>query len=265
VIAVVLRRRLVFGPPMLSDVSKLFKGYESLSRLFEMVNEYIPEEKEKMLGINPTAAAQHFANIFSKKYFPLDYTGVYNGYYRVEERNEYALNRLTAHIPWDWRGQARSDYDSNWRSVAPGELIAKVISVSPWPGDGRLAVLDGFKNTVKDEHKAESILKRLPAKGYRLKEIEVLLDGSPFTGLLERCRWVHGRTGNVWLDRREDTDDRSWSRANVDRLTRDWPLCQEIEKKMQSFDSWAGHDLSARCAEVVDYMRKGAIGDKAKR
>ena len=209
-IATVLRRRLIFAPPMLSDVAKLFKGYEALSRLFELVNEYIPDEREKMLGINPTAVAQHFANIFSKKYFPLDYRSDYGGYYRVEERNEYALNRLLAHIPWDWRGQSRSEYDSNWRGVPPGELIAKVISVCPWPGDGRLAVLDGFKDTVKYEHKSESILKQLPSKGYPLKEIEVLLKDSPFTGLLERCRWVHGRTGNVWLDLA-----RNWSRPAI--------------------------------------------------
>jgi hypothetical protein len=152
VIAAILRRRFIFAPPLLSDVAKLFKGYEALSRLFELVSEYIPEEKDGMLGINPTAAALHFATVFSKKYFPLDYRSDYGGYYRVEERNEYALNRLIAHIPWDWRGQSRSDYDSNWRGVPPGELIAKVISVCPWPGDGRLAVLDGFKQEIGRAH-----------------------------------------------------------------------------------------------------------------
>lgn len=267
-ITLVLRHRLIFNPPMLSDVAKVFKGYESLSRLYELVKEYTPTEREVMLALTPTGAAQHFADAFSKRYFPLDdYRGVEVDYGLLEERNQYALNRLFRHIPCSWRGMTRSRYDSTWQRVPPGELIAKVICACPWEGDDRLAVLDGFKDIVKNERKSESILKRLPSRGYKLKEIEAALEDSAFPGLIDRCRWVFGATGNIWLDAMGETTDREWSRENVERLTRDWPLCKEIEKKMDAFDSWSGHDMPARCAEVVDYMakRKGARGDKAKR
>ena len=250
-IAVVLRRRLIFAPPLLSAVIKPFSGHEHTFQLFELVKEYMPEKREAFLKLTPNDAAKEFIKVFTEKYFPIKGPGYLTG-------NAFVKHLIT-HIPVDFKCMTRSEYEPFYSSIPPGRLLAEMICECPFERDTRITVADMFKKEVGEEL-ANKLLKMLPAKGLKLKEVEAALKDSPYSDLLIMCRWIHGRTGNRWMDRPLLTDRMTntepWSREAVDLLTRDWPGSKAIEKRMKAFDSWCGHHRKERYTEVIKYIAK---------
>jgi hypothetical protein len=244
VITLVLRHRFIFAPLLLSSVYKPFAGYKYVFRFYGLVGDYLPEERERLLKLSPSDAATQFIKLFSRRYFP------------IEDRKFWGddpIRRLVELIPLDFHGLSQSNYEPAYQHMPPGQLLAETICIYPFDGEegARLAVLDQFKKLLGE--KAEELIKLLPAKGFRIEDIEKALKDSPYPGLLARCRWVFRRTGNRWLDTAYEAAE--WNRENVDRLTRDWPAYREIDQQMKSFDSWLGHERNARFAEVIKYVR----------
>jgi hypothetical protein len=253
VITIVLRRRLIFAPVRLSDTLKPFAGLEHTARFFDLVREYLPEERERLLAMPLTDAAARFAKLFSARYFPVSY--------RMAQAWEPVLpfstiKEFTAHIPLAWHSLERYSYDSG--RIPPGQLLAGAICVCPldvsaqWPGANdngpRIALLDRF---IKQA--SEAALRPVPADGWPLELVEFALAGSQWPGLLAWCRWLFSRTGNLWLDTPHH-ERAEWTREEVDALARDWPLYLGLDKQMQAFNSWVGHDFPGRAARVIKFI-----------
>ena len=122
----------------------------------------------------------------------------------------------------------------------------------------RIAVIAEFKETFQSgpEGDKNKLLKLIPADGFKLDDInEITQVPSEYPGLFSWCRWIFGRTHNLWLDGTH-INGRTWNREAVNNLSRDWPLYLEIDKQMKAFNSWLSHDTSARMAEVIRYVSK---------
>lgn len=245
-ITAVLSNRFIHAPPLWGTVIRPFEGLKHAMALINLVDEYLLEEHGRLIGMAPAAAASQFIRLFSKRYFP------------IKERNywrEDPVRRLVDSIPADLYGMDSNNYEPAYNNLTPGQLVAEMLCVCPFERFvSRITVLDAFRKKLGDT--ADEIIRRLPEGGFRLEQVEEALAGeaaAPYPGLLARCRWLFSRTGNIWLDKRGEV--MSWERASVDRLARDWPACQELDKEMKSLDSWLGHDFNARCAEVVGHVR----------
>jgi hypothetical protein len=248
VIALVLRHRFILQPVLLSSVIEPFVGIEHTGKLYNLVKEYTPEEYGRLGNLTPLGVAQRFAEAFSKSYFlvrtPDPYT--YRGDGGQPERD--AVQRFVYNIPLEWRGLRRYDYDSGGLGLS--HQLAGVLCECPFTQNGpRLAILDRFKKNA-----GAGPAKLLPANGWPLEDIEPALEGSPWPGLLDKCRWLFHRTGNLWLD--NDHGAPGWERQTVDDLARDWLLYLEADKRMREFDSWLGHAFPSRAAEVIKYVKE---------
>lgn len=258
-ITVVLRRRFIFAPPMLSTVIKPFSGHEHTFRLYELVQEYLPEERGKIVGIMPAAAAQEFIKLFSAKYFKIE---VKNPYGNAQD----VVRRLVNAIPADIDYMQHNDYIPYDRKIPQSQLLAEVLCICPFEGrDDRLSVVDEFRKQLGSS--AAGLIERIPNGGYPLKDLEAALKDSPYPGLLHLCRWVMGKTGNIWLDPPPDRHVLLWSRENVERLARDLPAYRETQKQIKAFDSWCGHQRNERFEEVISYItqKRGEHGKARKK
>lgn len=238
-IALILRHRFILAPVLLSSVTKSFAGLEHRLAFYRLARQYLPEELDKLMGMNPTAAAGQFVKLFSARYFPISAPYSYGA---------SPLQQLvTPNIAVTWHGLGRYDYDSRW-GMRLGHMVAAVVcAVPPDIGPGaRIAVLDIYKEKAGETGK-------LPRDGHDILNIEQVLEGDDaYPGLLDWCRWLFHRTGNRWLD---STDERpQWEQKTVESLDRDWAAYGEIKKRMDSFDSWLGHNFAARSAGVIAYI-----------
>ena len=243
-ISLVLRHRFIFAPILLSSVMKHFAGLEHTFRFYDLVRDYLPEERERLLALAPADAAGRFVQLFSKRYFPISQR-------RIEAwepvRPNSILQELTRSIPLEWRGMESWRYDSG--EMSPAQLRAAVICVYPFEGSGsgaRVAAVDRFIRQGGETNKW------VPVEGYKLERVEDALRDSPYPGLLSWCRWIFARTGNRWLDTSHGSAD--WGRENVDALTRDWPAYLEADRQMKDFNHWLKVDFPGRSAAVIKYV-----------
>jgi hypothetical protein len=215
--------------------------------LFDLVKEYIPEERARLLKMVPADAAKEFIKAFSKRYFPLRQSDRQDQYYYHAN-----LNHMTLHIPLDWHGMKEWDYEPI-RGISHAQLLAESICVCPFEGqrNDRIAVLTQFTK-VMGEEAAEPLIKLLPSRGCPIEDVEQALKDSPYPGLLPWCQWVFARTGNRWLDTSHGGVE--WSRETVDQLTQQWPRYLEMDRKMKDFDKWLNVNLPWRSAEVITYV-----------
>lgn len=262
-LAVVLRHRFIVAPDRLSLVVKRFAGLDKLTRFYiELVDEYLPEERPRLLALNPTDAAARYIRVFSTRYFPLA-EPVHNFDYRADDS---LTARLLSGIPIEWHGMETYRYDTG--RVTSGHLVAGVSCRCPLPrtlhrvfngGDARLALVDRFINKA-----GEAVKPLVPETGYSLQRLSRALKDAPWPGLLPWCRWLFSRTGCERLDRTPNeyghTRTVGWTREDVDRLTLDWPLYQKMSGLMRKFSDWLDEDFPARSAEVLRW-----VGEKMKR
>ncbi len=252
-IMLVLRNRFIFRPGLLSDVIGHFAGLEHTFKLFRLVNEYVPEARQKLLKMSNDEAAREFIKLFSKRYFPISIDSSWYG-----GMTGIAIERLASHIPLQWHGmQGMQDYSpARWNAMFKAQLLAEAILACPSENpNARIAVLEEYSKLV-GEDTAKRLIPLLPGGGYQtgalLEDVEDALEASPYPGLLAWCRWVYNHTGCAWLD---NTDGgRDWSRENVDRLAADWPKYLALYKEMKAFNSWLGHDFAGRSAQVIRYV-----------
>lgn len=256
-ITTVLRHRFVLAPVLLSSVAKPFSGLEHAFRFYDLVREYLPEEREKLLPLAPADAGARFARAFGKRYFPIGF----KPNYEIGAPPD-PLRQFTRSIPLEWHALERYCYDSG--QIPDAQLLAAAVCACPFEDGGefchagqtnrngaRVVVVERFQK------KAPAAVKLLPADGWPLEHIEWALGDSPWPGLLIWCRWLFCRTGNRWLDTtqyRQGED--SWSHENVAELARHWPLYLELDKQRRAFSSWLGHDFPRRSAQVIRYLEE---------
>ena len=248
-ISLILRNRLVFGPPLWTAVIRPLKGLDKTAQLYALAKEYTPELCGKMSALDPTGAAVAFVKAFSARWFPIQ---VAHQSWGNEGPN---INRLVSSIPvtnrtfeeWQYEGWNRPD----------GQLLAGIIVQKPPRLTGsRIVVIDRFKTKLGDAV-AEPLVGLLPETGLSLAAAVRKLKGSPWPGLADRCRWLYSRTGNIWLDGWDRNRDLAWNRKMVEQLSGDWPACIETEKRIKDFDEWVSKDFTARCTEVIHFITGG--------
>jgi hypothetical protein len=119
----------------------------------------------------------------------------------------------------------------------------------------RAPVVDKFIGLFKTAAFARNLLKMIPENGYSPVEIERALTGGlpvKYPGLLAWCRWIFGRTGNVWLDKTGEGP--AWTRKNVDQLKRDYAGYRELDKQMKAFNNWLDPGRADKYAEIIAYV-----------
>ena len=246
-ITLVLRHRFIFAPILLSSVTKHFSGLEHTFRFYQLVDEYLPDEKKALLTMPLTEASGKFVQLFSMRYFPLNLEPSWG---------QVGLDtaRLIGSIPRKGYALQSFDYDVG-RDIAPGRLLASVICVSPFNDAGaRLSLVDRFIRQAGGNPEL------LPKQGHGIELVEAALIDSPlvvsgaapYPGLLAWCRWLFARTGNPWLDKTHGSEP--WSRENVANLTAGWIAYLEMNKQMQEFNTWLKKDFTARSTEVLRYI-----------
>jgi len=250
-ISLVLKHRLFFAPVLLTSVVKPFAGMQHVARFYGLVDEYLPEEKARLLKLAPTDAAGEFIKAFSKRYFPLNEHVVLDSYSDFGKQL-YNLERLNRAIPLTWEGMDEGSYEPTYNQMPFAQLLTEALCVCPFHNThvSRLPVVDEFGKKAGEE-----LLKFIPKDGHAFEHMEWALEGSPHPGLLLWCRWLFQKTGNVWLDR-NDHQFTDWSRETVDDLAKAWPLYLELDKQMKDFDKWLTGQLQAHTAQIVRYVAK---------
>ncbi len=233
-IVTILRRRLILAPTKPSSVIKHFDGIEHIFRFHSLVKEYLPEDLDKLMAKGHADAAEEFAKLFSKRYFPI-----------LRNRGDSMLSSVTQSMVVEWYGMREWEYDS-LRLISPARLLASTICVCPVQEGSRIPVIEHFQTLVGDL--------KLPAKGLSLGQVEMALEGSPYPGLLLWCQWLFSETGNVWLDTAGLSPD--WDRETVDQLTADWATYPEMDKQMTEFNKWFKVDVPKRSAEILKYIKR---------
>lgn len=248
-ITLILKHRFIVGPVLLSSVTKHFAGFEHIFRFYDLVKDYMPEERENLMKLAPTDAAREFIKLFSKRYFDIKVRDTWGQEWQDGAFIERSmLSELVRRIPIEWHGLNQWDYEA-FNGMPRSQLVAETICQCPFESMSRVAVQAQFLKVAGDD---KGLLKLLPKKGYRIEDIEVALSDGEFPGLLARCQWLFSRTGNQWLDHSHRSVE--WSRENVDDLTRDWKTYIEIDKQMKDFDSWLKDHMPARSAQVIKYL-----------
>ncbi len=238
-IVTILRRRLIFAPVKLTSVTKHFDGLEHVFAFYNLTKEYLPEDSGKLMAMEHAAAADLFAKLFTKRYFPILINRNYFGSGSV-------LSAVTKSVAVEWHGLRSWDYDSDYRML-PARMLASTICVCPVEGASRIPVLERFQKLVGDKLK-------LPVKGLPLAQVETALADSPYLpGLLIWCQWLFSQTGNVWLDTTGRNSD--WDRETVDQLAADWVDYPGMEAQMKEFDKWLKVDVKKRAAEILKYIK----------
>ena len=240
----VLRRRLLFAPIKLSSVIKHFSELEHVLAFYTLAREYLQEDADKMMAKEHGKAAEEFASLFSKRYFPIS---VNRGYYGGS-----ILKSITDNVAVEWFGLRAWQYDSMYGYVPPARLLASAICVCPQRSGSRIPVMEKFDALVKIP--AGPGGKLVPVNGYPLKQVNQLLEDSPYPGLLLWCQWLFSKTGNDWLDKHGESPN--WSRRTVNRLARHWVLYPELNRQMTEFNKWLEVDVSNRSVEVLKYIKR---------
>lgn len=243
-ITVILRNQFIIRPVRLNSIIKPFTGYEHVYRLYGLVHEYIPEEREPMLKLLPLDAAKQFVKSFSRRYFPIKDTIYYDA--------EFWMKQLVESAAADFYGMRDIQYEPT-RGIPRAQLLAETICTCPFERvrNDRIAVITEFTKRMGDDA-GELLVNLLPSKGCKLRDVNEALADSPYPGLLYWCRWIFGKTGNSWLDKTFGSID--WGHENIERVTREWKAFFLIDKEMKQFDTWLSNSLPARSAEVIKYV-----------
>lgn len=237
-IATNIKRQLTFDPVSLRKIADAFDGLENVFEFYQLVSEYLPEERERLVKKNHTEAGREFVKIFSKKYFPITDPSNY--------RDDVGLLKtLTHRIQTTWYGLKTWEYDHVGR-VKHARLLASVICVCPVDNANRLPIIDKFAQMTGGNI-------QVPSTGYQLSNVERILKDSPYPGLLVWCQWLFSKTGNIWLDVTGENPE--WNKHNVEMMTADWKEYPKLKKLMDDCDAWLKEDFRARSIKILKYMK----------
>jgi hypothetical protein len=251
-ITAVLRNRFIhpFRPVLLSSLIRRFDGIEHSFRFYELVNEYLPEEKENLINLVPDDAVRVFTKDFTKKYFKIINVSSYGNAFEV----------LTRRIPLDWHGLYERYYNNTWH-MTDSHLLAASVCECPFgdipldeedengtSGGARLSIVD------KLTQRCEQAAKMLTKNGYTFRQVEGVLKDSPYKNFLIWCQWIFSQTGNRWLDTGSEMGCPDWTRENVDSLTADWPEYNRLQAGMDEFEKWLKKDFQTRSVEVIQHI-----------
>jgi hypothetical protein len=242
-ITALIRNRFCFAPPRLDEIIAPFTGHEHMFKLLKLAEEYLPGEKDELVTLATIKAGERFVAKFSEAYFPIHLRNYYGS---------QPLENLLESIDDNHRAMNSDRYEPSYNRLPFGQILAEVLCQCPFPHQQRLTILDAFKSMQKLTPK--KLLELIPEGGYTLSEIEYALTGElpvKYPGLLTRCRWLFGQTGNHWLDK---NGEYKWSRKNVDNLKAAYPGSLELEKQMTDFDSWLGQGRDEKYAEIINWF-----------
>ena len=242
------RRMSSFAPPSLTVLIASLSKLDDYKEFLRIVKEFLPERETEILSeTTPANQIARFASYFEDRYFPLW------EYYQNEEAEGY--DEIVRGIPVIIRGLSYSDYDevaSSWRSGA--QLMTYLVE-SPYEEGARIAIGEACKEIVPVE-----LLQKVPEKGFSMKELHQLLDGTPHAALGIWADIWFQNTGNPFLDIDEEMFGYSelpeWDRENVEGLTNDWQQADRLDQGVAKMRDWLEEKPAERFGELLDFILK---------
>ena len=236
-ITAVLRNRFIypFRPVLLSSLIKPFDGIEFKIKFLKIVEEFLPEESERLMRMQPVDADKAFIEMFSKKYFHIDSAST----------NETPLTRLTRNIPVKFHGLNDFNYDHRWW-MKDSQLLAA--SICRKGAGSRIAVIDVLYE------RCPQAAKMVTKDGYEPEIVEMVLKGTKYEELTIWCKWVFHMTGNEFLDKTSGSSAPAWTKTNVNRLVKAWPEYKSLQIRMDKFETWLKEDFVTRSVEVIEFI-----------
>jgi len=232
------------GIPSLSVLIARLEGAEEYEAFVALVRKFLPErEGDILLQTTPQAQVAAFASDFQVRYFPLDY--------RFEIGDIEGYGELTWRIPVIPRGLSYDDYHwiaSEWRE---GFQLMTYLVESPF-GEERAALAEACEDCVPGY-----LLQQVPEQGFSPRELEHLLEGTKFIGLLHWANMVWHETGNFFLDIDYEelwSAPLEWDRGTVDWLTPQWHGAERIEEEVCNLAEWLEGDPPARFGELLNFI-----------
>ena len=239
-------------PRSLSSLVLQVEDVETYQDFLRLIEEFLPDKREEILQAgSPADMVTAFVRRFSEPYFPLADQMLMGD---VE-----SLSELMRCIPIDVHGYDYDDYHSLC-DERPSALLASLLV----DFEAELSIgEEGVRVTILEaavQHVSLELLGHIPGQGYSLEQLEQVLPGSKYEGLLDHARHICHTADNVFLDVTGEeywSNPPDWSREQVDYLTQEWCKANVMEDRMVTFFKWLEEDLKGNFARLLRFL--GAI------
>jgi hypothetical protein len=248
-LAVLARQLMPPHPPALSVLIAVITESEEYGIFIDLIREYLPEKEAEILDEStPTAQMMVFAKHFEDRYFPLDYA------FRNGDVEEYG--QLTRNIPIIARGLSWDDYDGIAESGRPGiQLLSYLLENPSREDDMRVALGEACL-----EHVTPDILERVPAEGFRIKELHDLVAGTKYSALETWGKMISLDTGNLLLDTTQEDlysggyNLPDWDRDEVEGFMKEWKDADKLDEQVNNLVEWLEQDTPAHFKEFLEFL-----------
>jgi len=237
-------------PPSLRAVADWLTVGEPFAVFKDLLQEYLPEEREGILALPHPQRAAAFARAFEERYFPL---------IDIATSGELGMERLVTAIPVAVYGCTGEDYDMLVGEKPPVVVAALFIDLE---GEAE----DGVHITLLEKAQAwlsRPVLKRL-GKGFNMDFLESCCEEHQvYKGLVRFGDRLLHRVPNYFLDATPDDiygfgcraqGPPNWDPEMVDSLTTQWEDCQDMRREENAFFDWLGLDIAGHTQELLDFL-----------
>jgi hypothetical protein len=245
---VMTRRLQAHQPPSLVAIMEKFDSSESLAMFVDLIREFLPEHKETIMEpINAEKRIEKFIHFFGRRYFELAEYDFSDGY-----------ETFVREVPIGLQGISYENYEGFAEYFSPEWFcMASLVSYPFYLEEGktgaedRVPFLDATLNLTSQE-----TIRRIPAVGFTPPELHEKLDHTQYAALALFADWLHSDTGLWQLDANyeDNSEGPSWTKEDVEELTRQAPLLQEFQRKVLEFEQWLHEDLRSHFAELVNAL-----------
>lgn len=237
-----LLRRLATGPPRLGAAVALLGDLRAYAAIRDLSERFLDRREATRVAVLLRAgagpeAAERFCRAFSDRHFPLDDGGAWEG--------DVALAVLPCTIPYAGDAWAWDERLEVLDHLRPGYQLLWLLC-----GD---AADDDLRATIEDDPvwRDGALLGRIPPGGWPPRVLAERLHGTRYAPASEAAAWIHGATGNVWLDIPwGEGPDIPW--AEADALAADWRAARQLQRRVQGLVDWLEDDFSRRAHVLVD-------------
>ncbi len=248
-LAVLARRLMTPHPPSLSVLIAVITEAQEYGIFIDLIREYLADKLAEILDeATPTDQMGTFAKHFEDRYFPLDYA------FRNGDVEEYG--QLTGRIPIIARGLSWEDYNEIAESGRPGiQLLTYLLENPSREDDTRVALGEACL-----EHVTPDILERVPAEGFRIKELNSLVAGTKYSAFETWGKIISLDTGNLLLDTTQEDvysggyELPDWDRDEVEGFTKEWKDADALDDKVFKLVEWLEQDTPAHFKEILEFL-----------
>lgn len=238
------------GPPHLIAISERLAGVKHFVEFMALVEKLVPESVGRVLSQGTVASRINaFSRAFSEKYFELpDY---WYDWFDEEDPGYYEILRG---CPVELQGWTEEDFHELQFGYDFDKLLTLLINPETVTYSGSELRVSWYEMVIADGLATQATLKRLPAEGYSLEDLERYLMGTPHEQAYMFARYLYAQTGISIMDTPSDYENpyADWDEAAD--IAQAFRRAEAYHQELQKYRHSRERDASKAFTQLLDFL-----------